>query len=76
MSGPQDLHRSWLIHQEQLSALQSDYLALGHWDLATRIGDGSLPAYYSGSPDLAKTINLVRFAEGVSVERRPLLPPA
>ncbi|HLZ70282.1 MAG TPA: metallophosphoesterase [Dehalococcoidia bacterium] len=73
VSGPQDLHRSWLIHQEELDALQADYLALGHWDLATKIGAGALPAYYSGSPDLAKTINLVRLsAGGVEVTRMPL----
>jgi len=70
--GPQDLHRSWLIQQEQLDQLQTDYLALGHWDLATSIGDGPLPAYYSGSPDLSKTINLVRLGEFVEVKRMPL----
>ncbi len=72
VSGPHDLHRSWLIHQEELSRLQSDYLALGHWDVATPIGDGSVPAYYSGSPDLARSINLVRLGDTVTVERRPL----
>jgi len=74
VSGPQDLHRSWLIHQEELDALQADYLALGHWDLATKIGAGDLPAYYSGSPDLSKTINLVRLADGgAEVKRVPLV---
>ena len=72
VSGPQDLHRSWLIHQEQLDQLQTDYLALGHWDLATPIGNGTVPAYYSGSPDLAKSINLIRLSDGVEVVRRPL----
>ncbi len=73
VSGPQDLHRSWLIHQEELDALQADYLALGHWDLATKVGAGSLPAYYSGSPDLSKTINLIRLSDGgVDVRRVPL----
>lgn len=73
VSGPQDHHRSWLIHQEELHQLQTDYLALGHWDLATPIGDGTLPAYYSGSPDLAKTINLIRLGDDVVVTRYPLL---
>jgi DNA repair exonuclease SbcCD nuclease subunit len=77
VSGPQDHHRSWLIHQEELHALQADYLALGHWDLATPVGDGTLPAYYSGSPDLAKTVNLIRLGDTIEVVRRPLvLPPA
>src|SRR5579883_1347815 len=78
VSGPQDLHRSWLIHQEELDALQADYLALGHWDLATKIGAGDLPAYYSGSPDLSKTINLIQLSNaGVEVRRVPLIgmPP-
>jgi DNA repair exonuclease SbcCD nuclease subunit len=74
VSGPQDHHRSWLIHQEELDQLQTDYLALGHWDLATRVGHGELPAYYSGSPDLAKTINLIRLGNEVTVERRSLSP--
>jgi DNA repair exonuclease SbcCD nuclease subunit len=73
VSGPHDHHRSWLIHQEELDTLDTDYLALGHWDRAVRVGEGGLPAYYSGSPDLARTVNLVRFsADGVVVERAPL----
>jgi DNA repair exonuclease SbcCD nuclease subunit len=75
VAGPQDHHRSWLIHQEEIDRLQADYLALGHWDLATPVGDGRLPAYYSGSPDLSKTINLVRLSDTVEVRRRPLLEP-
>jgi hypothetical protein len=35
-------------------------LALGHWDRPMRVGNGVVPAYYSGSPDLAGTVNLVR----------------
>ena len=38
----------------------ADYLALGHWDRPVRVGNGVVPAYYSGSPDLAQTVNLVR----------------
>ena len=74
VSGPQDYHRSWLIHQEQLDALDTDYIALGHWDRAVRVGAGAIPAYYSGSPDLAKSVNVVRFTTTgeVLVERRPL----
>lgn len=73
VSGPQDHHRSWLIHQEEIAALDTDYIALGHWDRAVRVGEGGPPAYYSGSPDLARTVNLVRFGlGGVTVERQPL----
>ncbi len=74
VSGPQDHHRSWRIHQEELDALDTDYIALGHWDRAVRVGTESVHAYYSGSPDLAKSVNVVRFtlAGNVLVERRPL----
>lgn len=71
VSGPHDHHRSWLIHQEELEALDTDYVALGHWDRAVRVGEGVVPAYYSGSPDLAKSVNVVRFRPSgdVVVER-------
>jgi DNA repair exonuclease SbcCD nuclease subunit len=74
VSGLHDHHRSWLIHQEQLDALDTDYIALGHWDRAVRVGAGDRSAYYSGSPDLAKTVNVVRFRTtgAVIVERQPL----
>jgi len=76
VTGPHDHHRAWLIHDEEIAATGADYVALGHWDRALPVGDGSVPAYYSGSPDLAKTVNLVRFAaEGsVAVLRVPLPP--
>jgi DNA repair exonuclease SbcCD nuclease subunit len=73
VTGPHDHHRAWLIHDEELAATGADYVALGHWDRWTPVGDGAIPAYYSGSPDLAKSVNLVRFtAEGVAVERMPV----
>jgi DNA repair exonuclease SbcCD nuclease subunit len=76
VTGPQDHHRAWLIRDEEVAATGADYLALGHWDRATPVGDGSVPAFYSGSPDLAKTVNVVRFTgDGrVEVERAPLPP--
>ena len=39
-----------------------------------RVGNGVVPAYYSGSPDLAETVNLVRLTAGgeVVVTREPL----
>jgi DNA repair exonuclease SbcCD nuclease subunit len=74
VTGTHDLHRAWLLHDEEIAATGADYVALGHWDRALPVGDGSVPAYYSGSPDLAKSVNVVRFsADGaVDVERRPL----
>jgi DNA repair exonuclease SbcCD nuclease subunit len=69
----QDAHRSYLIRDEHLETCSADYIALGHWDRALQIGDGNVPAYYSGSPQLAKTVNAVRFGPGgVRVSREPL----
>lgn len=73
VTGPHDAHRGWQIHDHQIAATGADYVALGHWDLAQPAGDGTVPAYYSGSPDLSRTINIVRFSsEGVHVRRHPL----
>ena len=72
-AGDDDSHRSWLIRDREIAALDADYLALGHWDRPTPVGDGTVPAYYSGSPDLARTINVVRLdASGVHVHRHSL----
>jgi len=70
-----DRHRAWLITDEQLAATGADYVALGHWPQATPAGDGSVPAFYSGSPDLAGTVNIVRFRDGIAPEvaRVPLV---
>jgi DNA repair exonuclease SbcCD nuclease subunit len=72
-----DRHRGWLITSEQIEATGADYVALGHWPQATPAGGGSVPAFYSGSPDLAATVNLVRFVDGGKpmVSRMPLLSP-
>lgn len=73
VTGPHDEHRGWLIHDHEIAATGADYVALGHWDLPQPAGDGSVPAYYSGSPEIAKTVNIVRFsAAGVDVRRHPL----
>lgn len=73
VQGPQDAHRGWLIHDHEIAATGADYVALGHWDVPQPAGDGSVPAYYSGSPEIARTVNIARFgAEGVDVRRHPL----
>ncbi len=68
------LRPSWLISDAMIAATGADYLALGHWDRPVQVGDGAVPAYYSGSPDWAKTVNLVRLtANGdVVVTREPV----
>ena len=66
-------HRGWKIGDADIADSGADYLALGHWDRAAAVGDGRVPAYYSGSPDLAGTANVARLgAGGVTVERIPL----
>lgn len=71
--GPHDHHRGWLIRDDDLASCGADYVALGHWDVPQPAGDGRVPAYYSGSPELARTVNIVRLgASGVAVERHPL----
>ncbi|MDX2155488.1 MAG: metallophosphoesterase [Hyphomicrobiaceae bacterium] len=70
-------HRSWRFGEAELGAMSVDYIALGHWDRHEAVGDGRVPAYYSGAPDLVQTVNVVRLdpATGVSVARHPLGMP-
>ena len=65
---------SWLIGDDDIAATGADYVALGHWNRAVRVGNGVVPAYYSGSPEYAGTINVVRLSDagGVTVTRAPL----
>jgi len=65
---------SWLIGDTDIAATGADYVALGHWNRAARVGDGTVPAYYSGAPEYAGTVNVVRLSEGggVTVTRAPL----
>jgi DNA repair exonuclease SbcCD nuclease subunit len=65
---------SWLIGDTEIAATGADYVALGHWNRAIRVGNGLVPAYYSCSPEYAGTINVVTMSEqnGVTVTRAPL----
>jgi DNA repair exonuclease SbcCD nuclease subunit len=65
---------SWLIGDDEITATGADYLALGHWNRAIKVGTGPVPAYYSGSPDYAQTVNVVRFRSSgeFEVDRHPL----
>jgi DNA repair exonuclease SbcCD nuclease subunit len=71
---PNRLIGSWLIHREELIATGSDYVALGHWNQATPVGNGEVAAYYSGSPEYAGTVNVVRLLDNgrVDVSQAPL----
>jgi DNA repair exonuclease SbcCD nuclease subunit len=67
------LRPSWLIGDAEIAATGADYVALGHWNRAAKVGNG-LAAYYSGSPEYAGTVNVVRLtrAGGVVVARSEL----
>jgi DNA repair exonuclease SbcCD nuclease subunit len=67
--GAVPLRPSWLISNAEIEATGADYLALGHWNRAAAVGSGTtVPAYYSGSPDLAQTVNVVRLRANGAVE--------
>jgi DNA repair exonuclease SbcCD nuclease subunit len=65
---------SWLILPDELIATGADYVALGHWNRAENVGNGRIHAYYSGSPEYAGTVNVVRLRlDGtIEVTRDPL----
>lgn len=65
---------SWLINDDEIAATGADYIALGHWNRAVRVGNGSVAAYYSGSPEYAGTVNVIRLtgAQEVVVDRMAL----
>ena len=60
-----------MFSDDEIAATRADYLALGHWDRPVRVGKGAVPAFYSGSPELAGTVNLVRLtAAGETIVTR------
>jgi DNA repair exonuclease SbcCD nuclease subunit len=64
---------SWIIRPHEIVDTGADYVALGHWNRPFQAADDPVPAHYSGSPDFAESINLVRFTPtGVQVTRAPL----
>jgi DNA repair exonuclease SbcCD nuclease subunit len=67
------LRPSWIFGDEEIAATGADYLALGHWDRPMRVGNGAVPAFYSGSPELARTVNLVRLTAGEVIVTREAL---
>ena len=60
---PADERRAYRIFEEDLDSQSADYVALGHWDVFTEVRT-SRPAYYSGSPLYARSVNLVHLVEG------------
>jgi DNA repair exonuclease SbcCD nuclease subunit len=68
------LRPSWLIGDDELTATAADYVALGHWNRPMKVGNGGIAAYYSGSPEYAGTVNVVRLTSDgpVAVSRAEL----
>jgi DNA repair exonuclease SbcCD nuclease subunit len=62
------LRPAWLIGDDELAATGADYIALGHWNRAAKVGGPA--AYYSGSPEYAGTVNVVQLTAGGQVEVR------
>src|SRR5437763_406382 len=67
---------SWLITDADIAATGADYVALGHWDRAAKVGNGGIPAFYSGSPQYAGTVNVVRLTSAGAGLERPATGPA
>ena len=65
---PNRLIGSWLIHREELDATDADYVALGHWNQATQVGESRMNAYYSGSPEYTSTVNVVKMRRNGDVD--------
>ena len=59
---------SFQIRQEEIVASQRDYIALGHWATFNCICDGSVKAYYCGSPSLLGTAAIVDLRDGTGVQ--------
>jgi DNA repair exonuclease SbcCD nuclease subunit len=62
------LRPGWLIGDDEIAATGADYVALGHWNRAANVGNGRIAACYSGSPEFAGTVNVVRLRHGGDVE--------
>lgn len=61
-------HAAWLFTPADIADTAADYVALGHWNTLTRVGDGNIPAWYSGAPDYAQSVNVVRLDTAGSAE--------
>jgi len=62
------LHRSYHITEEEIVASGWDYIALGHVANFRCVCNGTVKAYYSGSPSVSGTIAIVDLAEETGVQ--------
>ena len=53
------LNRGWKITDAELFASRRDYVALGHIEQFSRVGNNGAPAYYSGSPGRTHSVLMV-----------------
>lgn len=67
----------WLFTPDDIEATGADYVALGHWNRKVRVGTGTVPAWYSGSPDYAGTVNAIRLGPsgGIDISHAPVAGP-
>lgn len=67
----------WLFTPEDIEATDADYVALGHWNRKVQVGTGNVPAWYSGSPDVAGTVNAIRLGSSgwVDISHAPVAGP-
>ena len=65
---PNRMIGSWLIHRQELLATGADYVALGHWNQSTPVGNGEITAHYSGSPEYTGTVNVIQLNKDGSVK--------
>ena len=64
---------AWLIGKSEIRATGADYVALGHWNRATAVGDGVIAAHYSGAPELMRQANFVTLRKGRSPRVRSVV---
>ena len=59
--------RSLVVANSIGGVTDPDYVALGHWNRPAKVGPTGIHAYYSGSPELAGTVNVVRLRDDGTV---------
>lgn len=75
---PGDLLRSSPILPEEIASAPCDYVALGHWEVFKDVSQGSVPAFYSGSPrvrssyDAATAVLVELNGAGIVINRHAL----
>ncbi|MGE0387889.1 MAG: exonuclease SbcCD subunit D [Gammaproteobacteria bacterium] len=67
--GVGDDHRSYLIHDDHLAAIDADYVALGHIEVHRAVGPNEVVAFYPGAPDRTGGATLIELSDAaVNVE--------